>query len=167
MKIIGLVMLIGSFVTIGYRCSNKFNVRINFLQQYLQFIAYIETKIRYSPEVIYDLVDGYRCENEFKDFLELVSKEILNNRDFESAWNYTVTALSSKYGLCFEDRELLKSFSKNIGTSDIDGQLNYCQLNKELARDRLNCAKEAKEKKGKLYFMLWSILGVSLALVLA
>ena len=159
-------MIITSFVGIGYKSAQKFNCRINFLKQYLQFIAYVETKVRYSCENIYELIRGYHAQDNFLLFLTDVKKNVEKYNNFDISFNAAIKNLPKSYGLKKEDIEIIQDFGSNFGKSDVVGQLNFCKLQRDLINASLSLARDEKEKKAKLYFMLWSMSGLSVVLAL-
>ena len=156
-KFIGVVLIISSFIGVGYKSAQKFNCRIDFLRQYLQFIAYIETKVRYSCESVYELIQGYHAQDNFLLFLTDVRKNVEKYKDFDVSFNMAVKNLSGNYGLKKEDVAIIKDFGDNFGKSDVEGQINFCELQRNLVSTSLSSARDEKEKKAKLYFMLWSM----------
>lgn len=146
--------------------SHKLLMRVRFLQQYLQFISYLETEIRYSKRIIYEIIKTYNSENEFTVFLNSICANIENSISFDKAWEIAVNDLPNTYGLLNQDKETICDFGKELGNTDMDGQIALCKLNKTLIHATLENAKEEKNKKSKLYFMLGSSFGICLTIML-
>lgn len=150
----------------GFVISHKLSVRVRFLQQYLQFISYIETEIRYAQRVLSEILGTYENETEFKSFLTIIKENLKSDISFFEAWSDAVHKIPNSYGLLKQDKELICEFGKELGATDVNGQMALCDLNKSLVNSILNAAKEEKIKKSKLYFMLGSSFGVCIALIL-
>ena len=61
---------------------------------------------------------------------------------------------------------MLYNFGKEIGNTDTDGQISFCNVNKKLISMMLENAKDEKNKKSKLYFMLGSSFGLCVTIML-
>lgn len=151
----------------GFAISHKFAVRVRFLQQYLQFISYIKTEIRYSQRVLSEIISKYIVtEVEFEHFLTSVKANLRSEASFADAWQKALCKIPSAYGLLKQERELICEFGNKLGVTDVDGQIALCELNKSLINSILNTAKDEKSKKSRLYFMLGSSFGICLAIIL-
>ena len=60
-----------------------------------------------------------------------------------------------------KDRELLSSFFKDLGTTDIDGELSHIKMYQELFSEQYKLSKEDIKNKGKLYRMLGLFSGLA------
>lgn len=150
----------------GYAIAHRLAVRVKFLQQYLQFINYIETEIRYAQRVLSEITNGYQNNTEFKNFLVVLKENLQSNPSFSEAWQNAVQAIPDSYGLLRQDKDLIREFGKELGSTDVMGQIALCSLNKSLISAVLETAKEEKIKKSKLYFMLGSSFGMCVAIIL-
>lgn len=150
----------------GFVISRKLSMRVRFLQQYLQFISCIETEIRYSQRVLSEIISEYKNESEFKNFLIEVKENLKLRANFSDAWTESVHKIPNSYGLLKQDKELISEFGQELGSTDVDGQIALCSLNKSLISSILNAAKEEKTKKSKLYFMLGTSFGMCIAVIL-
>lgn len=151
----------------GFVISRKLSMRVRFLQQCLQFISYIETEIRYSQRVLSEIISEYKNESEFKNFLIEVKENLKLRANFSDAWAESVHKIPNSYGLLKQDKELISEFGQELGSTDVDGQIALCSLNKSLISSILNAAKEEKTKKSKLYFMLGTSFGMCIAIILS
>lgn len=145
--------------------SHRLSVRVMFLQQYLSFLDYIETEIRYSKKLIYEIIKSYTSQNELSYFLRCICNNIQNNLSFNIAWKDAVYKLPDYYGLQPQDKEFISDFGRQLGTTDTQGQVSLCQLNKAFVTSALEIAKNEKSKKSKLYFILGSSFGLCLTVV--
>ena len=60
-----------------------------------------------------------------------------------------------------KDKELLSSFFKDLGTTDIDGELSHIKMYQELFSEQYKLSKEDIKNKGKLYRMLGLFSGLA------
>ena len=160
-------MLIASSTALGYATSRKLSLRVRFLQQYLQFISYINTEIRCTQRVLSEIINNYtNTKTEISGFLGQVKENLKLAESFTKAWQEAAETSANAYGLLKPEKELLSKFGMELGTTDVRGQTSLCELNQRLIEAALEAAKEEKEKKSKLYLMLGSSVGISIAIIL-
>lgn len=160
-------MLIASSTALGYATSRRLSLRVRFLQQYLQFVSYINTEIRYTQRVLSEIINSYSdTKGEISGFLIQVKENLKSEEGFVKAWQDAAESLADAYGLRKPEKELISKFGKELGTTDVRGQISLCELNQKLVGAVLEVAKEEKEKKSKLYLMLGASAGISIAIIL-
>lgn len=164
LKCIGFLIVILSSISLGYLRFQKLNTRVIFLTKYLQFINYLEVEIRYSSDVVFELIKKYSSIDTINNFLLYFINKINDNISLPEAWNQSLYKVKDICGLDNEDVELIYNFGNNLGKSDIEGQISNCKLNKELIDNRIALALDKKEKKGKLYFILYILGGLTIVL---
>lgn len=156
--------MILSSIFLGYFKFQKLNSRVVFLTKYLRFINYLEVEIRYSSDIIFELIKKYSSIDTLENFLPYFINKINNNFSLVEAWNQAIYKVKDVYGLDNEDVELIYNFGCNLGKSDIDGQISNCKMNRKLIDSRIALALDEKEKKGKLYFILYILGGLTIVL---
>lgn len=65
-----------------------------------------------------------------------------------------------------EDREVLKSLGKLLGSTDIDGQVSQIDMVNEFLDERINEAIDQKNKNEKMYKKLGIIVGLGIVIIL-
>ena len=125
-----------------------------------------ETTIRYCAAPLSSLVSQAAESYPELPFLRGCEKGLRTGRDFPAAWQHGIKTCEKGQGLKKEDFDLLFSFGKGLGVTDVEGQVAHCALYLELTEERYLQAKEEKGKKGKLYFMLGVLSGIAAALFL-
>lgn len=165
LKLVGSLGTLVASVFMGYISSKKFKLRLEFLNQYLNFIKYIETEITYSSSVIYDLIKNYYVKNHLALFMKLCCKKLEQGYSLKEAWHDSIFNISD-YGLSYEDKKIIDNFGNHFGKSDKKGQIAFCDFNEQLINMQISIAKKDKDEKAKLYFMLWVSLGLGTVLML-
>ncbi len=158
--------MIISSTMMGYLASHRLSSRVDFLRQYILFLNYIKTEVRYSAYTIYELLCRYKEESEFGSFIDECKYNIESGNYFNEAWSLCTKRLPKCNGLTNKDKELILEFGNNFGSSDVSGQIAYCDLNIDFIERTLQQAQEEKEKKSKLYLLLGLSFGISLVLFL-
>lgn len=165
LKLIGMLTLITTGSFLGFSKSKQLSNRVEFLEQYIRLLSYIETQIRYSSECLVDLLMSCEMDEKFS-FINCCLDKVANGVSFSKAWYYGVQKIPKETGLKCEDINLIANFGKGLGTSDIDGQVSHCELYKNLISENLSDARIQKQKKYKLYQMLGVCSGICAGLFL-
>ena len=150
----------------GFVISHRLYLRVSFLQQYVRFIEYVETEIRYAHKILESIINNYENDSDFINFIHMVKQNLTYDRNFSKAWEKAVYKIPSSFGLTMQDKKTICEFGATLGATDVMGQISICKLNKSLIRSILEVAKEEKNKKSKLYFMLSSSFGICITIIL-
>lgn len=157
-------MLVASSAAMGCLVSHKLSKRVAFLEQFLHFITYIETEIKYSSTLVAEIIKGYKTEKELGYLLHDFYKMLKITGNINTSWDKAVRNTYKNFGLNLREAEAVINFMHNLGTNDTEGQMKYCKFNYDLIKDYLKIAKDEKQKKSKLYFMLYTSAGLCLTL---
>ncbi len=164
MKIIGVFFILLCGGLFGIYFSKKLKDRMNNLQKIIYLFDFFATQIRFkaltSEEIIELLKDDAVCKD-----LEFIKNFDLNEDEpFELRWIKSIEI--SEILLKNDEKELLKAYGENIGTSDIQGQLKEIESFKSRFIYMLENAKVDFENKAKLYRSLGVIGGAFFAIIL-
>ena len=149
--------------SIGYFKSHALSMRVKFLEEFLNFITYMETQIRFCSDSLYKIVSRFDIENTSLSFLKYCCNE---DKPFNVLWEESLKHIPSDTGLQDSDLKIISELGSGLGTSDVDGQIAHCEIYKSHINSRLCDAKDERNKKGKLYQMLGICAGLTVALLL-
>lgn len=164
LKGLGCAIIMLAATLMGCVKYKKLSNRVTFLTEYLQFINYLEAEIRYSSGIIQELIEKYSSSSIFNNFLLHIKQNMSAGQTLNSSWISALSSMKDSFGLYAENVELIYNFGNNLGNSDIESQISYCKMNKQLVRSKISLAREDKEKKGQLYFLLYFFAGLSTVL---
>lgn len=159
-KIIGAVLVVTAGTVCGFYFSLKLSKRKEFLIAFKDFLSALETNIRYKADDIITLI----TTSSSSPMLEFFSDNVFSS--FMDYWNSFVENLPKSYGLTKEDINLIKEFGKNLGTTDIEGQLNHIELYKNHFETQYKKSEDEYKTKSKLYKVLGFFIGAVTALIL-
>ena len=159
-------MLIAASTMLGIMASKKLSHRVEFYEQYIKFISYISTEMRYSSSPIPELFKKYNNSLMISQILNNCLDGMNDGNNMTSSWENAIDNLNGDYGLKLEDINIIKGFGSNLGATDLDGQICHLKLNNDLAITYLENAREEKKRKEKLYIMLGVFAGIAAALLL-
>ena len=113
--------------------SRNLFVRRDFLKSFIVFLSALSTNMRYNSSDIFTLVSLSVREEEMSFFK---FDNTLHNQPFETAWSERIRLLPKSLSLKKSDKELLSEFGRELGKTDIDGQLKHIELYKTVVLSR-------------------------------
>lgn len=147
-----LIFLAGAIA--GLAASATLSQRVTSFEQLERLISYLETQIRYSGAPIYEILQqSLKTDLRKLNFLKVSADLLAKGENPEIAWK-TAVKYCDENGFTAQDKELIFSFGKGLGSSDTEGQLNHCETYRQLFRDRLKNARIEAQSKGRLYVTL-------------
>lgn len=143
------ILLIAFFIC-GFSVKSKVKMknRVSNLEKCILMFENIETQIKYSSENIYKILKTTQ-KNIDLEFLDLFLSMDLN-KDITERWSESIQKKSYNDCLKNEDVQVLCSFGKMLGTTDVDGQINNCKAHKVMLKNCLDNARENYNKKGNV-----------------
>ena len=153
MRLILCSVIVAASLVVGYRLSSKLGRRKKLLSDFITMLDEADSRIRYTSESLASVFNNsftgysFSCEKPF----------------FEQ-W----TGMLEEYkGIMKDDDiDILKSFGKELGSSDIEAQQKHIALYKKMLSERFDSAREDYENKSRLYFLLPFCAGLALAVFL-
>lgn len=126
--------------------SYKLQKRRKYLSTILLFLNRLQATITFRKddieEIVFNLADDELAP--LKNAENNHYEKIIENLNFNN-----------------KDRELLSSFFKDLGTTDINGELSHIKMYQELFSEQYKLSKEDIKNKGKLYRMLGLFSGLA------
>lgn len=153
----GLLLLAAACAGIGLAESRKLSDREKQLEGFLRFLTAAQAEIRYSFLPVGEVVISHRHSI---PLLEACARLLEEGKPFQQAWKQASQTAGRK------DAGFFQAFGRELGTTDMEGQMSHLQLYRELTAARLKEASGDREKKGRLYRQLGIFGGIALALVL-
>jgi len=140
--------------------------RISLLLKTLTLLDLVKTYISFINTDVISLLSMLNENEELSElcFIKDCLNEIDDNNDFNTSWKTSVNRFNST--LKDGDKEIIISFGLQLGKSDVQGQINNCELHKQQVLCRLNEAEESYKKHGNLCFNLCILSGILIDLVL-
>lgn len=153
---------------LGILLSDRLNKRVKELDRNLIFIDKLKTCLTYqnlpTNEMIEQLAGDPSCNT--LPYLETCCELLQGRTNFPEAWRGAVKQSKGKTSLTEADLAPLLSLSEIVGSADVEGQLSALSMVEELLKRQRQEAREAKEKKGRLYRSLGALAGVGMVIIL-
>ena len=162
-------ILIYSFIflscsLIGILISKKYSNRVNELKEFKNALNIFKTKIRYTYEPIPEI---------FSDISENVSSNV-SSVFKTAAEKMKICAAGEAWDLALklddlnidnEDKNVLKSLSKLLGKTDLEGQLSQIEMTSDFLDKQIRKAENQKEKSERMYRTLGMIMGMAIVIM--
>lgn len=157
------IIFVAAGIFLGLYQSLKLKKREEALTEILRFLEEMSVQIHYRILPVEQLI-AEMSGGRFR-FLDSVYEKLNEQKsiDWRTAWE---DAAKDTNELNAEDRELLISVGKQLGTSDVAGQLAMFELNKALFSSRLAGASEENLKKSKMYRSVGLFAGLGAAAII-
>lgn len=168
MQIIKYIMLFLILITsslIGKCLAKKYVYRLSELKEMKNDLNILKTKIKFTYEPIPDIFEeisknsNYNVGKIFK-----TAKENMKEQTANIAWEKAIDENVSN--LKQTDKKTLKTLSKLLGQTDIEGQTSQIEITEKFLEEQIKEATEEKQKNEKLYTRLGTIIGIAIVIIL-
>lgn len=166
-KIIISVLIVCLTTYIGTYKARKLKQREYILREMVTFLKLVENEIKYMMNILPNAYEIARqkLNTELKLKIGNIVVDMLdcnNSTYIESSIEQNISQIESieKY-----DKEIIISTLKNLGRSDIEGQINIIENTINILDTQINEANEIKNAKSKLYRTIGIISGLMLVII--
>lgn len=165
MKWMGSVLLILTGTGIGIAGWLRLQRRVDALQLFLQLINRLSERIRYTTAPLATLLRSLSQTAELRDF-SLLHISFDTDEDMRCQWVSAVEKQGAEWGFSEDDRVLMKAFIGELGKTDAEGEMRFCEEYGALVQTHLAQARDEWKAKGRLYVTLGICSGLAAALLL-
>ncbi len=144
----------------GISCSNMYRRRIDFWKQMNQLCESFQNEIQFTADSPQKIIN------------RLSKAEVFNNwqwedrsQPFAEAFCRQTQLVMVPLGLASEADDV-QAFGIGLGTTDLQGQLNHCQLYARLFAQKAELAQEEYASKGRLARSLCGLLSIAVVIML-
>ena len=165
LKTAGIIFLIFSGGLVGIAISKKNLNHIKFLEEYISLILDLKTQISYNQKPLFEILKNY---GQNKYLSPIINKciNLSEKSSFEKAWRKSFSNLNKVYGVSLNEENIIKNFASEIGVSDIEAEVNYCNYNISLIKPYLEKLLENKNKDRKLPIVLGFCISLIISIIL-
>ena len=150
---------------IGRYLSRKYIIRVNELEEMRNALNMLQSKIKFTyepiPEIFGEIAQA-TCKSVGQVFCLAKEKMVANTANI--AWEKAVE--ESENNLTKEDKYVLKTLSKLLGQTDVEGQISQIEITQKFLETQLKEAQQQKEKNEKLYSKLGTTIGLAIVIIL-
>ncbi len=169
-KLIGGIIIITASCLIGFALARDCIRRPTDLRRLQVLLQMLDNEISYLSNLLTDSFRKISGSSQggiydfFRDTADKLEKDI--GLSACEAWEMTVKNNIYKTGLNKEDEEILLSFGKMLGSSDIDGQINNIKITANRLKLQESKAEEKRAKNEKMYKSLGALGGLAIVIIL-
>ncbi|MEG1705011.1 MAG: stage III sporulation protein AB [Clostridia bacterium] len=144
---------------LGYLKSKKLYDREYILREMITFLTSVENEIKYCLSLLPNAyeVSRLRLNTVLKDAIGNIVVDMLKNDNIDKS---IVENISKIEGLLDYDKNVIISTLKNLGRSNVEGQINIIQNNISILENQIKEANEVKLKSSKMYRTIGTISGL-------
>ena len=166
-KYIILLLIFLSSSMIGRLLSKKYYYRLEELEEIKNALNLFKTKIKFTyssiPEIFKEI-----AEDSNQNISKISENTIQNLKTMPAteAWNKAIDETKENTNLNEEDIKTIKGLSKQLGITDIEGQISQIDITQNFLDTQIRQAQEEKEKNQKLYQKLGTTIGLVIVILL-
>lgn len=160
-----LFLILVACSLIGRYLSKKYVIRVKELEEMKNALNMFQSKIKFTYEPLPEIFDeiAQNFSNNIGQVFALAKEKIKNN-PANIAWEQAIE--ESENNLTKEDKYVLKTLSKLLGQTDVEGQTSQIEITQKFLETQLEEAQELKEKNQKLYSKLGTTIGLAIVIIL-
>lgn len=168
-KLLGCIMVLLSSGFLGYVLSSDCKKRPRQLRELQSMLQMFENQISYLSDVLADAFGRISAAGgETGIFFIDTVERLRSGRSLSAAqaWEEAVRGNIKKTSLNREDEEILVSFGKLLGGSDLEGQVKNIRLTLYQLRSQEQKAEESRKRNESMYRSLGILGGLAVVIVL-
>lgn len=165
LKYAGLALIIAISSFSGIYFSATLRARLVALKKINYLIDEIIILLRFKASTVYEIIDHMKKDEFFSDFEFLGNITSDSVTSFQLDWCNSIE-VNPPLNLKSEDLQILVDIGKNLGTSDIEGQISTLNLQRNELKLLISSAEADCEKKSKLYRSLGVLVGAFISVML-
>ena len=164
-KYIMLFFILSGCSLIGRYLAKKYVIRVNDLEEMRNALNMFKSKVKFTYEPIGEIFEEI-SQNTTKNVGQvfILAKEKMKNMSASEAFEEAVS--ETKNGLTNEDKYVLKTLSKLLGQTDIEGQISQIEITQKFLETQLKEALAEKNKNERLYSKLGTTIGLAIVIIL-
>ncbi|MCR4434257.1 MAG: stage III sporulation protein SpoIIIAB [Clostridiales bacterium] len=169
-KIVGSLLILSASSLLGYICSKDCARRPQELRTLQGLLQMLENEMCFLSNLLTDSFERIHksSDSEVARFFYSTVENLKNNEgmDAAAAWEMAVRENRSRTGLNEEDEQILISFGKMLGSSDLEGQIKNIRLTLTHLRMQEQKAEEVRKKNEAMYRSLGVLGGLAVVIIL-
>lgn len=150
---------------IGRYISKKYIIRVSELEEIKNALNMFQSKIKFTYEPIPEIFEEIsKNTSQTVGQVFQTAKEKMQTKTANIAWEEAIE--ESQNSLTKDDKHVLKTLSKLLGQTDIEGQTSQIEITQKFLETQIKEAQEEKTKNEKLYSKLGITIGLAIVIIL-
>ena len=169
-KILGIVLIIGSSTILGFSYGEKFKKRVKELKDLQQGIYVIKSEINFTRSLLPDALHKVyeKCDGPIGGIFLRASELLKTNeeKDVYSCFSQSLKEKKEELALTKGDIGIFMDFTKSLGEMDIEGHNDMLALTLENLKKAVENAEDNIDKNVKMYRYLGFSFGAMIGIIL-
>ena len=150
---------------IGRYLSKRYVMRVKELEEMKNALSVFQSKIKFTYEPIPEVFEEIaKTTSKSVGQVFYLAKEKMKKNTANMAWEQAID--ESENNLTKEDKQVLKTLSKLLGQTDIEGQNSQIEITQNFLETQRKEAQQQREKNEKLYSKLGTTIGLVIVIIL-
>lgn len=150
---------------IGRYLSKRYVMRVKELEEMKNALSVFQSKIKFTYEPIPEVFEEIaKITSKSVGQVFYLAKEKMKKNTANMAWEQAID--ESENNLTKEDKQVLKTLSKLLGQTDIEGQNSQIEITQNFLETQRKEAQQQREKNEKLYSKLGTTIGLVIVIIL-
>jgi stage III sporulation protein AB len=161
LKVILAIIIIGITTYMGILKSKKLCDREYILREMVSFLISVQNEIKYCLSLLPNAYESSRMglKTDLKYAIGNIALDMVKEEEF-AVDRSIVDNISNIEGLTVYDKNVIISALKNLGRSNVEGQINIIQNNISTLENQIKEANEIKLKSSKMYRTIGALSGL-------
>lgn len=166
-KLVISALIIVSSGYIGIYKAKRLKNREYILRDMVTFLSLVENEIKYMMSILPNAYESSRQKllTSLKTAIGQIVVDMLASDSEVGTDQSIVRNISSLDGLTDYDKNVFISTLKNLGRSDLDGQINIIENGINIIENQIKEANDIKIKNSKLYKTVGVIAGIMIVII--
>ena len=166
-KLIGIAVILIVSALIGNHCAENLAKRTSTLKAVDYMLEEMELLIRFRAANVYEIIDSLHNDPQLEklDFIKYAAEHSDENIPFDRLWEKSI-AEYNKSSLKAEDTALIESIGKDIGKSDLEGQISIIKLKKNELSALIKSSEKEYTGKAGMYRSIGILGGAFISILL-
>lgn len=168
MKLIGILLVIGTTTFIGFQRGNQFTKRVRELRQIILSLQMIETEMSYSQLTLKTIFHNVseKLEYPISQFYKNMAAEMqLTITSFITIWENELDLIAHNISLKNTDVNIMKQFGRTLGSHTFTQQQKHIKLTIKHLEKQQEEATEQNNKYGNMTKTLGFLIGLVIVIL--
>ncbi len=159
------IVVITSYI--GILKAGKLRTREQTLREAITFFSLVENEIKYMVSILPNAYEIARqkLSTDLKVAIGNIVVDMISLEDINLIHQSIVENISRVYSLADYDKNIIISTLKNLGRSDLEGQINIIENSINILENQVKEANEVKLVNSKLYRTMGVIAGLMIVVI--
>ena len=168
-KFAGCLLLIGGTTLAGFRKAEELKERVEKLEMLKRMMVMMQGEFRFRHATLSEVLENVsgKMSQPFGNIFGRIAKQLeeRNHEGFQKIWEDGTLALLQCGGIQTSEQRIFELLGNGLGYLDLETQIDTLQLAVLQMEEKIEEAKEQRDREGKLYRTMGMTLGALFVLL--